>query len=182
MKIPEEIIIQITDKLGYDNSIENVVFGFRIFESEDDYYTTSYFKTDSNGSITIKQTDLINKSELKWENDIENFQSLKTEVFVLDANSTKSVRASSKNYINIITNKENLEKHLKQSGFNDENIIAALQAINNSANEQMEIYNLFKDSKNDIVEILTEKIEDIWKDNTSRLYKFIITKDQIIQS
>lgn len=180
MKIPKEIAIQITDTLGNNNPIENIIFGFKIFESEDAYYTTSYFKTDNSGSIIITQNDLINKSELKWENDIENFESIKTEVFVLDANSTKNVRGYSENYINITTNKETLEKHLKQSGFNDENIIAAAQAINNSATEQMEIHNLFKDSKNDVVEILTEKIEDIWKDNTSKLYKFIIRKDPII--
>ncbi|UUF13912.1 MULTISPECIES: hypothetical protein [Flavobacterium] len=179
MKIPKEIAIQITDILGNNNPIENILFGFKIFESEDAYYTTSYFKTDNSGSIIITQNDLINKSELKWENDIESFQSIKTEVFVLDANSTKSVRGRSENYINITANTEAIEKHLKQSGFSDENITAATKAINNSATDQMEIYNLFKDSKNDMVEILTEKIDDIWKDNTNKIYKFIITKNQI---
>ncbi|MEN2413384.1 hypothetical protein [Flavobacterium mesophilum] len=179
MKIPKQIKIQITDELGNNNPIENILFGFKIFESEDNYYTTSYFKTDNSGSIIIDQNDLINKSELKWEIDIESFQSIKTEVFVLDANSTKSVKEASKNYQTITANKESIEKYLKLSDFNDETIIAATKAINNSAKEQMEIYNLCKDSINDIVEILTEKIEDVWIDNTNKIYKFIISKNQI---
>ncbi|MFB3388280.1 hypothetical protein [Flavobacterium sp. LAR06] len=174
MQIPLEITIQITDRSGNNNSIRNILFGFKIFESEDDYYTTSYFKTNNSGCITIKQSDLINKSELKWENDIESFQSLKIEVFALDANSTKSVKENSKNYINITTQKEALEKNLKESGFSDQNIIAASQAIKNVAVGQMEIYNLFKDSKNDTVQILTDKIEDIWNDESNKIYKFTI--------
>ena len=174
MKIPKEITIQIIDRLENNNPIENILFGFKIFESEDAHYTTSYFKTNNSGSIIINQSDLIYNSELKWETDIESFQSIKTEVFVLDANCTKKVRESSENYMNITSNKETIEKHLRQSGFSDENITAATKAINSSAIDQMKIYHLFKDSKNDMVKIHTDKIEDIWKDDSNKIYKFII--------
>jgi hypothetical protein len=175
MNIPKEIIIQIIDRSGNNNPVKNILFGFKIFENENDYYTTSYFKTNNSGSIIIKQSDLINESELKWENDLENFKSSKIQVFPLDALSTIHIRDSSKNYINTTTNKEALKKHLKQSGFTDDNITAANTVINNTATKQMEIYNQFKNSKNDTFEIKTENIEDIWIDNTNKIYKFIIT-------
>ncbi|KAF2333732.1 hypothetical protein [Flavobacterium daemonense] len=175
MKIPTKIEIQTIDQSGNSNTMENILFGFKIFvDNDDSYYTTSFFKTDKNGKLILNQSDLINNSELKWEKDINEFKIIKANIYPLEKELTSSIRKASKNYIDITTNKEVLESQLLREGFTKDNIETAKNAIEKMAVQQKINNELFKDSKNDLVQIVTTSIDDEWIDDSVKIYKFVI--------
>jgi hypothetical protein len=175
MKIPTKIEIQTINQLGNSNPMENILFGFKIFvDNDDSYYTTSFFKTDKNGMIILNQSDLINNSELKQEKNIEEFKSVKANIYPLEKELTASIRKASQNYIDVTTNKEILESQLLREGFTKDNIEVAKNAIEKMAVQQKINNELFKDSKNDLVQIVTTCIEDEWLNDSIKTYKFII--------
>ena len=174
MKIPEKIEIQIIDKIGNPNRVADILFVFKIFEDAENYYNSSYFKSDKSGMIILSQQEIIKNCELKWESNIDNFSPSKFELSVLDSITTAELRNISKNYIDKIANETQIEKFLIDNGFSESNIQQAKKVIENTAKQQVENYNLLKTAKNDAVEIVTEKIEDEWIDDSIRIYKFII--------
>lgn len=176
MKIPKIIEISIIDEFGNPNTIENIIFTFKIYEDEESYFTSSFFKTNNHGIAKITQQDLIKSSELKWENDIENFEPFKTEIMILDSDSTINLKKATENYINTTTNISNLENSLLNSGFTEKNIAAAKEVILRKASEQLLLKELFQTAKNDVFQIITEKIEDKWINDSNKIYEFIIVE------
>jgi hypothetical protein len=175
MKIPTKIEIQIIDQSGNSNPMENILFGFKIFVDDDDsYYTTSFFKTGKNGMLILNQSDLINNSELKWKENIDEFKIVKVNIYPLEKELTTSIRKASQNYIEVTTNKEILESQLLREGFTKDNNEVAKNAIEKMAVQQKINNELFKDSKNDLVQIVTTSIEDEWINDSVKIYKFII--------
>ena len=179
MKIPANIEILIVDEFGNPNPIEGIIFTFKIYESEESYYTSSFFKTDEFGTANISQQNLIESSELKWETNIKNFEPIKIEVFILDPASTIRLKTATKNYVDKRSNERKLESYLIGSGFTESNIENAKQTILKSACEQMKLKELFQNAKNDIVNIVTEKVEDIWKNDVKKTYKFVIKNPNV---
>jgi len=174
MILPTKIDIQITDRIGKPNPLENVLFGLKIFISEDSWHNYSAFKSDIAGQITLTEQDILANTELKWEKNISPSTTTKFELYVWDGQHTDEIIKITHRLLELYKDKDFITHDLKRHGVLDENIPHAIEVTNNKAIKDKAFYEYIKNAVNNSVHVDTVKIEGIWNDSFQKSYKFII--------
>jgi hypothetical protein len=174
MTLPSKIDIQIINPGGAPNPLANVLFGLKIFISDNSWHNYSVFKSDVNGHITLTSQDIIENTELKWKTNILSGTPTKFELYVWQGKNTDDMIKMTKHLVELYNDEEFIKQDLKKHGVADENISKALEATKNKAIDDNTFYKFIKDAVNNRVKITTPKIEGIWSDNFEKSYKFVI--------
>ena len=174
MTLPSKIDIQIIDTTGRPNLLENVLFGLKVFISENSWHNYSVFKSNAAGHITLTQKDIIENTELKWETNILSTAPTKFELYVWEGKHTDDMIKMTKRLLEHYNDTDFVIQDLKRHGFTDDNIPHALEVTNNKAIEDKIFYEYIKDAVNNSVKVDTEKVEGVWTDSFQKFYQFII--------
>jgi hypothetical protein len=174
MTLPSKIDIQIIDTKGRPNLLENVLFGLKIFISEDSWHNYSVFKSNSAGHITLTKQDIIDNTELKWETNILSTNPTKFELYVWEGQHTDDIIKMTKRLLQLYNDKDFIQQDLKQHEIADSKIPHALEVTNSKAIEDKAFYQYIKDAVNSSVKVDTNKIEGVWSDDLQKSYEFII--------
>lgn len=176
MKIPQQILIEIINQKNEVLEIE-ISFGLKIYQKDGSYHNFSVIKTDSNGKRLILQDEIINNTELKHINDIENFECEKIEFYISECESINSILDNLKSTENLLK-KENVNQillgELIARGFTEENANIYIQPTKEKLENDMKIFSYLKDVKNCNTKFKVELIVDKWVDNSNKKYKFIV--------
>ena len=174
MILPAKIEIQIIDTTGRPNSLENILFGLKIFISDNSWHNYSVFKSNAAGHITLTKQEIIDKTELKWETNPLSNAPTKFELYVWEGQHADNMIKMTKRLLELYNDKNFIEQDLKRHGITNENIPHALTVTDNKAIEDKNFYEYIKNAVNNSVNIETKKIEGIWtesfKNITSLLY------------
>jgi len=174
MILPTKIDIQIIDRTGGLNPLENVLFGLKVFINENSWHNYSKFKSNAEGHITLTKLDIIDNTELKWETNIGPAIPTKFALYVWDGQQTEDLIKSTQKLLELYNDKDSIREDLKRRGFADEQIPGVLEKVNSKSSEDKVLYEYIKDAVNNYVQIDTDKIEGIWKDSFEKLYYFTI--------
>lgn len=174
MTLPSKIDIQIIDTTGRPNLLENVLFGLKVFISENCWYNYSVFKSNDAGHIILTKQDIIDNTELKWETNILSMAPTKFELYVWEGKHTNDMIKMTKHLLEHYNDPDFVIQDLKQHGFTDNNIPHALEMTNNKAIVDKKFYEYIKDAVNNSVKVDTEKVEGVWTDSFQKSYQFII--------
>ena len=174
MTLPSTIEIQIIDITGEPNLLANVLFGLKVFISENLWHNYSVFKSNAAGHITLTKQDIIDNTELKWETNILSTAQTKFELYVWEGKHTDDMINMTKRLLEHYNDTDFVIQDLKRHGFTDENIPHALEVTNNKAIEDKIFYEYIKEAVNNSVKVDTEKVEGIWTDSFQKSYRFII--------
>lgn len=174
MTLPSKIDIQIIDTTGRPNLLENVLFGLKVFISENSWHNYSVFKSNAAGHITLTKQDIIDNTELKWETNIFSGAPTKFELYVWEGKQTDDMIKMTKRLLENYNDTDFVIQDLKRHGFTDENIPYALEVTNNKAIEDKAFYEYIKNAVNNSVKVDTEKVEGVWTDSFQKSYQFII--------
>ena len=174
MTLPSKIDIQIIDSTGRPNLLENVLFGLKVFISDNSWHNYSVFKSNAAGHITLTKQDIIDNTELKRETNILSIAPTKFELYVWEGQHTDDMIKITKHLLELYNDKDFIEQDLKRHGITDEKTPHALMVTNNKAIEDNFFYEYIKDAVNNSVKVDTEKIEGVWTDSFQKSYQFII--------
>ena len=174
MTLPIKIDIQIIDSAGRPNSIGNVLFGLKIFISDDSWHNYSVFKSNAAGHITLTRQDIIANTELKWEANVLSATPTKFELYVWEGQQADEIIKVTKHLLELYNNKAFLEQDLKKHGIAEDNIPKALESTSSKAIEDKIFYDFIKEAVNSTVNVTTARIEGVWSDGFQKSYQFII--------
>ncbi len=174
MILPTKIDIQIIDRTGRPNPIENVLFGLNVFITENSWHNYSAFKSNAAGIISLTSQDIIDNTELKWETNSLAANPTKFELYVWKRKHTDEMIKMTQRLLELYNDKNFIQQDLQRHGFTGENTPHAITATNNKVIEDKAFYNYIKDAVNNSVQIVTDKIEGIWSDRAQKSYEFVI--------
>lgn len=173
MIIPARIDIQLVNSTGQPVALENLLFGLKIFSSENSYHNYSTFKTDAAGHITLTKQDIINNTELKWETNLPAVPT-KFELYVWEGKIADEMIKMTAHLLALYNNQDLITQDLKKHNIPDNEIPNALDITNNKAIEDRAYYEFIKDAVNSTVKIDPPKIEDTWSHSFQKSYKFVV--------
>ncbi len=176
MYIPKQILIEIVNQNNENLDLE-ILFGLKIFINNESCHNYSMIKTLSNGKKFISQEDIINNTELKHLESISNFESEKIEFYIWSCearNSLINCLKATENTLNQENPKEVIENELINRGSTAEDAekysIEMVEKLRGDLKMLTDLY----DCKNCETLFKIESIIDIWKDNSSKTYKFVV--------
>lgn len=172
MMIPEKIEIQIINKAGHPNPINNLLFGLKIYNNKDSWYNFSPFRSNPDGKVLLTRLSIIiNASIIPDENDLEQTE---FEIYVWKGQQTDSLIFRTRKSLINMGDDDFIRQDLIRHGVDEKNIADAITITKNKKREEEIFYELIKDAPNNSVQIQTQKIEGIWSDNSPKIYEFII--------
>jgi hypothetical protein len=174
MIIPTQIDIQIVDKAGQPSQLANVLFGLKIFKADNSWHNYSVFKSDAAGHVTLTRQNIIDNTELKFEKEIIDNKPAKFELYVWEGQVTEAMLMMSYRLLQTYNDKNLIILDLKRHGVADEDIPGAVEKARQKAIKDKAFYEYIKDAVNNKVQVVTQKIEDVWQNDANKSYEFII--------
>jgi hypothetical protein len=174
MIIPTQLHIQIVDKAGQPNPLANVLFGLKIFKADKSWHNYSVFKSNAAGHITLTRQAIIDNTALKWEKEMAGSEPTKFELYVWEGQVTEAMLMMSYRLLQTYNDKNLIILDLKRHGVADEDIPDAVEKAQQKAIKDKAFYEYIKDAVNNKVQVVTQKIEDVWQDDNNKSYEFII--------
>jgi hypothetical protein len=174
MILPSKIDIQIIDAPGGTNSLANILFGLKIFTSDSSWHNYSFFKSDAVGHVALTKQDIINNTELRWENSNQVMSPARFKLYVWEGKAASDIIETTKQLLKFYDDKGFLEQNLERHGIIGKNMAHALLVIDRQTIENKKLYSYIKDAVNNSVRIDTEKIEGTWFDDSPKSYQFVI--------
>lgn len=175
MKIPQQIQIEIVNQNDENLALE-IVFGLKIFINNGSYYNYSMIKTFANGKKLILQEEIINSTELKYLENLSNFEFEKIEFYVWDCDSMNNL-INYLNYTENNLNKDNARElyvnELIERGFTRADAEKYSVGTVEKLRSDLKMLSDFKGCKNCETQFIIESINDIWEDDSTKTYKFV---------
>jgi hypothetical protein len=175
MVLPDRIEIQIVDDTGRPKFLANVLFGLKIFNDDGSWHNYSFFKTDVNGHISLTKQQIIDNTELKWENYIETSTPSKFELYVWDGQHLSSFIETLKQILRIYRDEPTLKKDLLTRGVEEEDLPGALRATMEKSREDQALFELIRRCCNNTIQVQNPKIEAVWLDSSPKQYEFRVS-------
>jgi len=177
MIIPEKISIQITDKAGNPNPIQNVLFGCNIYVTEDHWHNYSPFKSNASGQVTLTREEIINNINNTGPNQEENLLSNAPtyfELHVWGGQFTVDLIQRVRQLLQQYTDENGIREYLIEQKILEVNIPLAIEIINNKAAEDKAFYERIENAVNNSISVDNSKISGVWEDGFPKAYKFVI--------
>src|SRR5689334_18005163 len=140
MPLPSKIHIQLIDKMGNPRSTGNILFGLKIFISENSWHNYSFFKTDPRGYVSLTKKDIIDNAELKWKGESIHNESTKYKLYARDGKQIAEMIETIRQLLLLYDNMDFITEDLKRRKVPDEKIPDAIAIIKNKADEDKALY------------------------------------------
>ena len=133
MILPSRIEIQITDATGKPNLLENVLFGLKIFTSNNSWHNYSPFKSDVAGHIMFTKQDIIANTELKWKKNLQLMIPTRFELYVWQGEEAIDLIEDTRESLKLFEDEKFVEENLKRHGLIGERMKHALSVASKQA-------------------------------------------------
>jgi len=177
MIIPEKISIQITDKDGNPNQISNVLFGCKIYLSENGWHNYSPFKSDASGQVIVTHEQIINvinDTGFVQEENLLSSEPTTFELHVWEGQFTVELIQRVCQLLQLYTDENGIRDDLRKRKVLEANIPLAIEIINNKAAEDKAFYELIKNAVNNSISVENNKIRGTWENSLPKSYEFVI--------
>ena len=174
MQLPGKIQIQIVNKLGEINPLDNIFFGLKIFTDEGHWHNYSFFKTDLTGRVELSRQQIIDNAEINYPVNFSIGTPTEFQIYVWDGKLINDLMLATKRIADIYKDNNLLNQQLLKEGFSKEAIPGMIESFSIQPDNNTELYEYLKDVKNSSVQVYTTKIQDVWMDELPKSYQFII--------
>ena len=174
--LPEKIEIQLIDKCGSFFPLEHILFGLRIFNEDGSYHNYSNFKTDENGKVVLTRQQIIDNTELKWENaQVDSLQKTKFEIYIWNGKEISQLVARVENLLKAYNSEEKILEDLRLRGVTEQIAETAMVNIRRQSNADRQYYEFIQPTLNNEIVAKENSIIGYWSDNLPKQYQFEVS-------
>jgi hypothetical protein len=173
LKLPSRIIIDLIDLKNQPVKKANVMFGLRIFTTKDSCHNWSPLYTNAEGKIEVFHHQIIENTELKWEqyNEYENTLT-KAEIYAWDNNLIDSLSTGLQGLMRAYADEENVRRQLSQFGFQGKALEVEYEKVKSKATEDRYFANQVALSQANKLIFENNLMTDYWELDQEYVYSF----------
>jgi hypothetical protein len=174
MALPINLEIQLVNKNGQINPLENVFFGLKIYVSDSFWANVNFMKTDFLGKISLNKDEILQHAGIQeYAESLNKSLATKIELLAYEGEFLEDLISKIGQVLKSYGNQEKIKDDLFRYGFEDKNKNTE-NLINKAFTNDQNLFNFLKFQKNSFFKINNNIIEDIWTDDGRRKYQFII--------